>query len=338
MRRGAWALLVLAGCSFGQSGAGEVVASVGQNTDSPMMGTTVADGGSMGELTTGASTSGTNLPGSTDDGATTTTSGGGTSGSSTAAMDGASSSGGGEGLVEDGLLVRYFLDDEAPGPVPADTELEDHGPGVSLDLPIIVAQGQPEFIVDADGNSGLSWTNVNNDGRPVAELDDPGGSKLLELDGATQVTLEIVAAIEQVHSMGSRFIHIGTGDTSHSLALSARGTGSLRLRTHVSNTTAVWELELDGERTVYTAVIDLELAQDDRYRLFANGSEVEPSEFLDVNALQIDSDHELSLGNRSNGDRAMEGALFYAAIYDRALSPEEVQQNADLLGDSDDEP
>lgn len=337
MRRGCGALLALAGCTFGQSDLADSVASVGATDSSPMMGTTAVGDDTTGTAIPDPSTSGTNLPGATDDdGKITATDGSTSDGDGTTTMeDGSSSSGGEEGpLVSDGLVVRYFLDDYPAGVPPEGATVKDFGPDPTLDLPIIVVQSQPIFAI-ADGHSGLSWDAVNNDGRPIADVVD---TKIMDLDGGTQVTLEFVADIEDVNGMGTRFIHIGSGTNGHAIALSADDLTALNLRTHVSNVTAVWEADLDAGRSVYTIVVDLDQVGDDRYRLFVNGSEIEPSSFVDVDTLQISDTHSLSLGNRSAGDRSIDGTLFYAAIYDRALSPDEVQQNADALGDSDDSP
>lgn len=337
MRRGCWALLALAGCTFGQSDLADSVASVGA-TDSPMMGTTAADDDTTGTTTADPSTSGTNLPGGTDDDGKITATDGTTSdadGTTTMMEESSSSSGGEESpLVSDGLLVRYFLDDYPAGVPPEGAVVADAGPGIPLDLPIIVSQNQPIFSI-AGGHSGLSWDAVNNDGRPIADVVD---TKIMDLDGGTQVTLEFVADVNDVNGMGTRFIHIGSGTNGHALAVSSDDLNSIHLRTHVSNETAVWAAELDAGRSVYTIVVDLDQVGGDRYRLFVNGTETAATSFMDVVTLQISASHALSLGNRSAGDRSIDGTLFYAAIYDRALSPDEVQQNADALGDSDDSP
>jgi len=338
MRRGFWALLAVAGCTFGQSDLADSVASVGANNE-PMTGTT----STPSDDTTGAalpdpSTTGSNVPDPSDDGMMTASDGGTTSADGGSTTDGAeqtstSSSSGDDNyeLIKDGVVVRYFLDDYGPGAPPDNGSAKDVGPNPVLDLPFVKQGGQPSYETQ-DGNSGIAWTNVSNNGRAVAPVVD---TKIMDLDGASEVTLEFVADVETANGAGTRFIHIGTG-SAHSLALSAYNETSMHLRTHTSLEAAVWDANLSNGRTVYTVVVDLSLMGEKRYRLFVNGSEVATTSFQDTSAVQIDSGHSLSIGNRTDGSRAMIGTLFYAAIYDRALSEAEVKQNADALGVSDD--
>ena len=341
MRRGCWALLALAGCTFGQSDLADSVASVGA-TDSPMMGTTAAGDDTTGITTANPSTSGTKLPGTTDDDgqitatATETATDDGTTSSgdgTTGAADESTSTGGEEPeLTDDGVVVRYFLDDYRRGAPPNGGTAKDAGPMPVLDLPFVMQGGQPAYDASS-GNSGLTWTNASNNGRAIAPVID---TKIMDLDGLTEFTLEIVVDIEAANGAGTRYIHIGTSN-DHSIALVSDNPQSMHLRTHASNGTAFWDPDLTNGRTVCTVVVDLSLMGADRYRLFLNGSEeVDATSSQNLEMVQIDAGHSISLGNRTDGDRAMVGTLFYAAIYDRALSPDEVQQNADALGNSDD--
>lgn len=336
MRRGGWALLAVAGCTFGQGGGADSVASVG-GTDSPMMGTTAASADdTTGNATTAAQpTSGTNLPGATDDGQITATAGTTTGvDDTTTAAESTSTGDQPAALIDDGLVVRYFLDDYPRGAPPDGGTAKDSGPMPALDLPFIKQGGQPKYEL-VEGNSGLSWTNVSNNGRAIAPVID---SKLMDLGGATEFTLEVVVDIETANGAGTRYIHIGT-PSDHSLALVSDDPESMHLRSHVSTNTAVWDPDLTNGRTVCTVVVDLSQLGADRYRLFINGgNEVGATSFQDLDSVEIDAGHSLSIGNRTDGDRAMIGTLFYAAIYDRALTEAEVQQNADVLGESDDAP
>ncbi|MEM6994453.1 MAG: LamG-like jellyroll fold domain-containing protein [Myxococcota bacterium] len=349
-----WALVcgvLLGGCTFG--GAGGQAATFGapngdgdtSSTATPATGAP-GDGGDDedGAPPPTAGNGETSAP--DDDGGTTLDADGATD--DTKPDDGGSSEDGDPGttggdptaLIEDGLVVRYFLDEANMGS-PNGSTVFDHGPAPALDLTLVSAGGEPEYFTDASGNHGLEWSGIEQNGRAIASIDNLGNTKIIDaLDGAAELTIEVIAFATGVTDHGSRLLHIGGGKAQHGgrLAVASEFLNEIELRWEHANPLAIWNVPVDDARALYT--ITLDVAQDPQARLYVNGNEVDPI-FVDYFAGQtvdINPSDALALGNRHDGQRSFQGRLFYAAIYDRALTPTEVKTNASALGDSDDEP
>ncbi|MEM6994454.1 MAG: LamG-like jellyroll fold domain-containing protein [Myxococcota bacterium] len=329
MRRWGWVYGLLAGCSFGGGGPTE-----------PSL-NSVGDGDSTAAITSGIGESTTVMaPGdATTPSDDTTTASPTTAGADAETLTGDPAEGSTtgppmlEGLVEADLLVRYFLD-EQPSERPRDgAEIFDYGPGVPVDLMTLVVNNQPYYQQDAL-NTGLSWDNPNNTGRAIAPV---LGTKLANLNGATELTIEFVASVASLAQMGSRFVHVGADSSQHSFAVAARP-NQLEFRSAQSNEQAVWEgLALSPARAVYILVVDLNRKRDP-YLLFVNGTPFQPTATAPQQAqISLNPDHFLSLGNRDDGSRALGGTLYYAALYSRALSLTEILHDTELLSQDDDQ-
>ncbi|MBL4689345.1 MAG: hypothetical protein JKY37_32450 [Nannocystaceae bacterium] len=322
-----------AACTFGGDGSNGASSanSVGTPTNAtegnPSTGgspeTSTADAEPSDE-TTGGVVAGTSDGGTSD----TTTSGpetGSSTGTTTTLPD---------GLVVDGVVVRYYLDEFMDVRPANDAVVFDHAPVPTFDLEITRHGSDPSYV-QLDGSKGLSWGNTQNNARVMAAV---GGSKVADLDSSTELTIEFVASVDAVTSAGSRFVHVGANDSEHSFAISASDLDSLYLRTEVSNSQAVWSVNLDSMRRVYTVVIDVS-SPSDPFQLFVNGTlQMPPNAQRAPDTITVNSAHFLSIGNRDTGGRAVQGSVMYAAIYSRALTAAEVKHNAELLGDSDDQP
>lgn len=231
-------------------------------------------------------------------------------------------------LVDEGLLARYFLD-EAPGSI----LVRDAAPDpLDLDLtaaPVMAFEPLPK-------RSGLHWTQAGDGGLCATEV---GATKVAVLDGATAATLEAVVEVSDAVLAGSRVVYFGDVDDSGRLGLVLPTTVSAEVR--MSGNVGTFEVDLASlGRVVLHAVIDTEAAEPAaRVRLFVDGApavRVSGEEVAPATAVALPPEHTFVLGNRLSSDRSFEGTLYYAAVYDRALSQAEVLQNTASLLDSDD--
>ena len=268
--------------------------------------------------------------GDDDDDASTTTQGGDDD-------DDMDSSGGElpDGFVDEGLLVRYFLDEADSGtdePEVADASMVD-----PLPLDISYSGGLP-FFTEVDGNRGLMWDAPGEDGGPRVEI---LGTKIQDLDGLTEATIEVVVLLESVTEQASRLSHIGAGSGSDfTLSSSADDQVEFRL---TGSTPGVWSVPFsDGNPVVLTLLFDSEEGEgSDRVLLFVDGEPVAASEYQappQGTTISLAPAGRYSIGNRGNGSRSIEGVLFYAAMYTVALDETQVAHNAEILLDDDDTP
>lgn len=297
--------------------------------------------------------SGTAGAGSEAGGGPSSAAGGGTAGSGAGAGGGAGGAGGGEVdcardrscLTDDGLVARYFLDEATTGSAPAQVEDAAEAP-----MPLPLTYG-PEMSFAADGaaHSGLSWTAAGADGRASALID---GTKVQSaLQGAIAGTIEAVLRIAEVVSGGSRIVHIGTGSEAGRFTLRSETAGQIVLWWNGDYCGGAWDAELP-ERAVVHGVFDSTVQEpaEDRVRLYINGVPARRSSSVSGycamhasvpplgTTLDFPDGRHLVLGNRELGERSFSGALYYAALYAKALTPAEIERNAAALLASDDRP
>lgn len=250
-------------------------------------------------------------------------------------------------LSDTGLVARYYLDEAASG-TPDGAMAMDAAPA-PLNLPITWGVGDAFRYAEIDNQRGLESTTAGLDAR--ASVTGMSATKVgTALSGSQTGTLEVVLEVSGVHMSNSRFIHIGTGDESGRFSLSA---GSLDEVNFFWRSSSIFPTDYlaghwpvtftPGERIVLHAVLDSgQAAEIDRARLYRNGVLVTGNDTK--NPVQIgqtlsfvDSDA-FVLGNREIGVRTFDGTLFYAAVYQSALTSAEVINNASVLLASDDTP
>lgn len=353
--------LLLAACSYDGSGlAGAELPSSSSTTSESTSGSTAAPATSSTtespEPTTSTdTTTGTTAPvdpttGTTTGDITTSTS---TSDPSTSTTELSTTTGDdttGEPppmLVDVGLVARYFLAEAANGQGP--THALDAAPE-PLDLPLVYAAmgGMNPVYVEQDGGRGLRWPAAGLDGRATASV---SGTKIQErLDGRTAATIEVVVDIDAVTGMGSRISHIGAGAEPGRLSLRSGNINRLEFYWKDNVLAGVWPVDLDDLGRIVVHLV-LDTGQPDplhRVRLYIDGAAV--SDGMDGmltdpgqnEAIVIpDGNDQLhyTLGNRGvDSDRSFQGALYYAALYDVALSESQLAHNAELLLVGDDGP
>lgn len=266
---------------------------------------------------------------------------------------GGSTGGGGTGntggvLSDDGLLVRYYLDEAAQGTTP--TAALDVAPA-PLPLPIQYV-GQMEYTEEA-GHRGMHWPVAGEDGGPHVPI---SGTKLLGLSGSTTGTIEAVSRIEQVSNNGSRLVHIGF-DSGWSFTIGA----SFELVEPSMTISAPEYFILEGvgatasfgahfdygfdpdQRFVVHFVFDSEQAEiEERIRFYLDGQRLDPNDLTDFPVLGetilLEGTESIGLGNRAIGGRAVRGTLFYGAYYSTALSEATIAEHVAVLLASDDAP
>ncbi|WP_437565958.1 LamG-like jellyroll fold domain-containing protein [Sorangium sp. So ce542] len=279
--------------------------------------------------------------------------GGGTAGAGAAA--GGGSGGGGAGgldcaldascLTDDGLVVRYFLDEAATGSAPA--QVED---AAAAPMPLALTYG-PEMSFAADGaaHRGLSWTAAGADGRASALID---GTKIQSaLQGTVAGTIEAVLRVAEVVEGGSRIVHIGMDAEGGRFTLRSETPGQIVLWWNGDFCGGAWDAELP-ERAVMHGVFDSTVQEPaaDRVRLYINGAPARRRNSVGGycgmhvsvpplgTTLDFPDGRHLVLGNRELGGRTFSGALYYAALYARALTAAEIERHAAALLHGDDRP
>ncbi len=238
-----------------------------------------------------------------------------------------------ECLNDRDLVARYFIDEAATGQAP--TELTD---AAADPLPLPITYGTALGFDEVAGNRGLRWQQAGEDCGPSISV---SGTKVRDaLNSTTAATIEIVARVEEAHSLGSPLFYVGVGSASGYLALHARSAFELEL-TASQLVKANWNALVLSNRTILHLVIDTnQSSADDRVRLYADGSLVPTSSSPSSPFSQ--GEMLTTAGSLAFGDRpgttaqSLKGTVFYLAIYAGALNAEEVAHNATLLTASDD--
>lgn len=246
-------------------------------------------------------------------------------------------------LVDDGLVARYYLDEADSGQTP--TEAIDAAPNpLNLALRYVGDPAAMEpamtYIEDMSGNRGLNFSQVGMDDVAYVAIDTTKIATMLQ--GGTTLTYEIVADIQGVSSSTSRLSHIGTnGD--HTFTFSASQLTHVHLT--VNNQSGFDAPALLGSlgRAVYHAVFDSnEVEPADRVRFYVNGSPLPTltvsSSLSQGTVIDLDVGKFYAIANREEGARTFEGTMYYSAIYNVALTSEQIIQNTGLLLVDDDLP
>lgn len=269
-----------------------------------------------------------------------------TSTSTSDSTTGTSTTGDPSGLVNDGLIVRYFLDEAASGQTPM-TALDAAPQPLALPLVYSKMGGDNPVYTEQAGNRGLSWPKIELQGRATIPVDT---TKIqARLDGKTTATLEVVVQLEQVSANGSRVSHIGAGSEPGHLTLRSDNIQKAQTYWQGDKLAGAWDVDWIAEgRAVAHVVYDT--AQADpaaRVRFYLDGQELpdaadaveHPSQgqTISIPAMSMMKAVHYTLGNRGEDVvRSFKGVLFYAALYDVALSDDAIASNAALLELDDD--
>lgn len=291
--------------------------------------------------------------------------GGGSTGGAGGIGQGGSSGQGGQGgqggstptalMGDDALVVRYFIDqddDDGMGVV----SLHDAAT-VPLDLPVTLNAGQPALGEDG-GHWGLSWSATNSAGRATAPI---GGTKLVinndpaELHMMSAATIELVLKVASVNASGSYLLSIAglnAGAVEDSFSLRATSTSTLQFLWNPngggagdgpSTIAGAWQsLDLSTRKVVHMVLDTTGATADARVQLYVNGQGATLGTFtppVQNKTIELTAASDaLTLGNDPDGGRSFQGVLYYAALYNMALTAGEIANNTDVLTVADDGP
>lgn len=230
-------------------------------------------------------------------------------------------------LVENGLLVRYFLDEDPQSG--AARRAIDSASGEPLNLERMTSPNGPTYVEGSAGRSA-SWSVPGGAGA-FGDLVSP--KVLVGLQDGRRATIEIVVEDLFPSSVTSSLVYLGPMSggalglyvTQNQLILALDGSTDIR-----------WNVVLGGplQREVITVVLDTSQPFiTDRVDLYLGGSpgpssQLGPDRHRSIKLLAGDS---VFIGNGPGANASVGGRIGYVAIYDRPLTAAEVAANAASL-------
>jgi hypothetical protein len=243
-------------------------------------------------------------------------------------------------LSDTGLVCRYYFDEATSGTSP--TAVPDtSGNAYHLDT-INYGSGNMAWAGSA-GATGLESTATTGTQRALRAL-VTSDALLTALNGATQVTMELVVRVDAISASTGRVFVIN--DTAG---------GNPRLGVAGNSTSNFWFFfngkyseiaNLGTSKQVLHVVWDTTAGTDDpRIKLYVNGSFTadlgSATGIAQDETLSIASGQNLIAFNRESSgsfDRSFDGVLFYASLYSGAFDSTRVSDHYDVLTADDDEP
>jgi hypothetical protein len=167
---------------------------------------------------------------------------------------------------------------------------------------------------------------------------DDISDKIRDLEGQQKITIEFVLDYDDGNSGNGRIFVINIGTSNPEIGICADEMGKFYFfwergycRTWYGATT----------RTIFHIVIDTtQGVENDRVKIYENGI-LAVIDSYDSNPVQNDTfnfgaNASLYMFNRAGGGRAIDGIIFYAALYSSAFSQADVTNNHDILIEDDD--
>ena len=242
--------------------------------------------------------------------------------------------------VGESLVARYYINED-----PAATQIEDSS---GSPLPLLLANPDPQMpqmvlTEDLEGHRGLSWAAAG--GTAVAAASINGTKIISRLNGNQAFTIELVARVDSIVNF-TRVVFIGRSEPGQNPddALVLRFDNAGMLQAYIENTSVgrwPFDYAMAGRAVIHLVVDSTQPIPDVRRRLYVNGTLVPaadaaaPAQLSNVNLSMATV---FSLGNRPAGTHSFGGTLYYAALYDAALSASDVEANAAQLLVDDDMP
>jgi hypothetical protein len=219
------------------------------------------------------------------------------------------------GRVESGLAALYLFD-EGTGTTIYDTS----GQIPALDMTI---QTPGSVSWNADGLSVNAAASIT-----------VGADRITQACQASNaITVEVWAQTADITQTASRIFDFGTGpnDINFSIAQNEsdaearlRTTSTIELEGEVSETSSLVDvLAISGTHLVYSRS-----GITDEYALWVNGQRTEVGELAGSFSAWLPG-ASLSIANEPLGNRPWRGDIYLAAVYCRALAPEEIIRNYD---------
>jgi hypothetical protein len=242
--------------------------------------------------------------------------------------------------LEDNLVAQFFMNEADSGTGP--TEVVDQSDNPE-NLTIRYDGGEP-YYTNIYGH-GLRWETVGDDGCAYKQIQ---GSKIASrLQGLKKASYEIVVNAFDAHSSHSRLIHIAQGSDHGRFTLQIDEAG--RLRGCVNNL-QIGEIYANmftrGFVAIHMVFDSTQAVAEDRLKVYIDGDHqawttTDDTIPLDTTLdLQVtDPDVYFCLGNRYSGNRAADLYINYAAIYDVALTQDQIDDHClSLPADNDTSP
>lgn len=243
---------------------------------------------------------------------------------------------GGSCLTNAGLVVRYVLDEAAMGIAPK--MVFDSAPN-PLHLTLDYGSANNMSYTEALTGRGLNWLAPDSSGTASAPIQ--GTKVFAALNGRTQGTIEVVVKLEAVSGSSSRIFTIGMGVESGRFSLTSNNIDRVQFRWLDNIVAGDWPVDFRtlGRCILHTVVDTTQGNPSDRVRLYLNGMRVTentgvaptPSQLIVLGSMRS-----LYLGNRDEFVRSFTGALYYAALYARPLTDNEIGQHVSYLEANDD--
>lgn len=235
------------------------------------------------------------------------------------------------------LVAQYLLAEASSGTVP--TTCPDSVAG--HDLSIDYATSDAEWTSNGAGN-GLDFLSTSGNAvAKISDMSDPG-SIGGQFDGATAGSLIVVARLDAGTSSQSRIMVLGEDSSNGDIAFLVSPT-QVQLRWGYDTGSGAYgnfNHVVDGTDHVYHAVFDMSATlNDDRARLWIDGVEIPNAgtsgTFSETLAPQ-EAAYSLSLGNRADGVRGVDGAIWYTELCTGKYTTREIAASyAALLLDHD---
>ncbi len=236
------------------------------------------------------------------------------------------------GLTNGGVIARYFLNEAGAGTAPLFALDSTPAP---IDLSIDYGRGSLEYVEEL-GNRGLEFTNAGSDDGARAFI---GGTELGGLEGSTSLTFEVVFRLEDTVGQGSRIMHIGAGPAPGIATLSSTNPDLLQFSWN-DGLVREWDYaDFAGVAHVLHVVVDTTApSPESQVRLLVEGAELVPEITGTIpvgDQAAVPEGTIFGLGNR-DAARAIDGVLFYAAVYGEAIDDDRIAQHVTALGMSND--
>ncbi len=242
-------------------------------------------------------------------------------------------------LVDTGLVVRYYIDEAASGQVPG--AVLDDSVAPDFDLAITYDSTNLNYN-EISGNRGLESTSVDGVQR-ATKLISNGSDKVRDnLESTQKATFEIVARIDNFNSSTGRCFVINE-DVTGDIVIGLGGTSGTTAKVYW-DTVLMRTFDPGTARAVWHIVYDTTQATaNDRVKVYKDGVLQSPT--VDANpalnaTLTMATDSRMFMFNRGtvSFDSAMDGVIFYGAIYSVAMPQADITTNFDILTADDDTP
>jgi len=232
-------------------------------------------------------------------------------------------------------VSQYLLDEASSGQGPTDA-LDNMATPFNLPHDYDTSPVQPVYFSGANGK-GLEWNTVTEGGGPHASI---VGTKIkTQLDGTKTASIVLVMDIDAVSASTSRFFTIGAGVGNGQFTLSTNAIGELHFL--YNGTTVKFTQDLTVGRIVVHAIFDTDQdISDNRLKIYVNGirlikitgSNPTTGTTLDLS----DAGLEMFIGNRDANVRSCDGRISYCAVFDKAVTIDQIMTEVGTLLANDD--